>query len=146
MMCANPCFSARTHHAEAGCLTYPFDTARYLAVPKKKLMPLRLRHLMLLVLFVAMRTGASAQNDTLPPVSINPQLLEIFNAKSPRTYQIAGITVSGNQAFDPNLIISISGLAVGDKVNIPGTDVFSKAMETKPDCRCAGEFHRPPGR
>ena len=30
--------------------------------------------------------------------------------------------------IDPNLIISISGLAVGDKVMIPGTDVFGKAI------------------
>ena len=40
----------------------------------------------------------------------------------------AGITVTGNKSFDQNLIISISGLAVGDKVQIPGTDVFSKAI------------------
>jgi outer membrane protein insertion porin family len=30
--------------------------------------------------------------------------------------------------FDPNLVISISGLAIGDKVMIPGTDVFGKAI------------------
>lgn len=70
---------------------------------------------------------ASAQNDSLPK-SINPQLLEIFNSKLPKEYTIAGITVTGCKSFDPNLIISISGLSVGDKVQIPGTDVFSKAI------------------
>ncbi len=69
---------------------------------------------------------AIAQIDSTP-VSVNPQLLEIFNNR-PKEYVIAGISVTGNQSFDPNLIISISGLAVGDKVQIPGTDAFSKAI------------------
>jgi outer membrane protein insertion porin family len=62
------------------------------------------------------------------PVSVNPALQEIFNSKVAKEYTIAGITVNGTRAFDANLIISISGLAVGDKVMIPGTDVFSKAI------------------
>ena len=69
----------------------------------------------------------SAQNDTIP-VSVNPALQEIFTSKTPKEYTIAGITVIGTRAFDENLIISISGLAVGDKVQIPGTDVFGKAI------------------
>ncbi len=69
----------------------------------------------------------SAQNDTIP-VSVNPELQAIFNSKTPKEYIIAGIHVTGTKAFDPNLIISISGLAVGDKVQIPGTDVFGKAI------------------
>ncbi|HMJ46967.1 MAG TPA: POTRA domain-containing protein, partial [Ferruginibacter sp.] len=68
-----------------------------------------------------------AQNDTVP-VSVNPSLQEIFNTKFPKQYTIAGITVSGTKSFDRNLIISISGLAVGDVVQIPGTDAFSKAI------------------
>ena len=63
-----------------------------------------------------------------PPVSVDPALQEIFNSKIPKEYTIAGITVGGTKAFDENLIISISGLAVGDKVTIPGTDVFGKAI------------------
>ncbi len=63
-----------------------------------------------------------------PPVSVDPALQEIFSSKIPKEYTIAGITVGGTQAFDQNLIISISGLAVGDKVTIPGTDVFGKAI------------------
>ena len=68
-----------------------------------------------------------AQNDTTP-VSVNPALIEIFSSKIPKEYNIAGITVIGSKAFDANLIISISGLAVGDKLTIPGTDVFGKAI------------------
>ena len=68
-----------------------------------------------------------AQNDTIP-VSVNPALMEIFNAKYPKSYTIAEISVTGTKAFDPALISSISGIAVGDKVQIPGTDVFGKAI------------------
>ena len=67
------------------------------------------------------------QNDSIP-VSVNPQLLEIFDSKTPKEYIIGGITVTGAKAFDQNLIISITGLAVGDKIMIPGTDAFSKAI------------------
>lgn len=62
------------------------------------------------------------------PVSVNPELEGIFTSKIPKEYTIAGITVVGSRAFDAALIISISGLAVGDKVIIPGTDVFGKAI------------------
>lgn len=62
------------------------------------------------------------------PVSVNPELEAIFDSRVPKEYTIAGITVVGAKAFDANLIISISGLAVGDKVTIPGTDVFGKAI------------------
>ena len=67
------------------------------------------------------------KNDTIP-VSVNPAMLEIFNSKYPKTYTIAGITVVGSKAFDQNLIISISGIAVGDKVQLPGSDAFGKAI------------------
>ncbi len=61
-------------------------------------------------------------------LSVDPLLQSIFKEKVPKEYTIAGITVSGTQAFDQNLIISISGLAIGDKVLIPGTDIFGKAI------------------
>ncbi len=69
---------------------------------------------------------AAQQPDTL--ISVDPALQEIFSSKFPKEYTIAGITVGGTKAFDENLIISISGIAVGDKVQIPGTDVFAKAI------------------
>ena len=87
------------------------------------------QNFLFVVVIVFFSNPASAQVDTTPPaVSINPQLIDIFNARPPREYVIAGITVTGNKSFDQNLIISISGLAVGDKVQIPGTDAFSKAI------------------
>lgn len=81
----------------------------------------------LIILLFSTSQQLFAQNDSVP-VSVNPTLQEIFNTKYPKQYTIAGITVTGSKAFDLNLIISISGLAVGDVVQIPGTDVFSKAI------------------
>jgi outer membrane protein insertion porin family len=43
-------------------------------------------------------------------------------------YVIDGIRVTGSRAFDEGLIVSISGLSVGDKVALPGTDAFAKAI------------------
>lgn len=86
-------------------------------------------NLFLLTVFFVCGDAVLAQvaSDTTP-TSINPALMDIFNNRPPKEYTIAGIEVTGSQAFDPNLIISISGLAVGDKVSIPGTDAFSKAI------------------
>jgi outer membrane protein insertion porin family len=65
-------------------------------------------------------------NDTLPS-SINVELENIFNSKTPTQYTISHINVTGT-TFDPNLIISISGLAVGEKLLLPGSDDFASAI------------------
>ena len=80
------------------------------------------------LIFSSSLVNAQDVKDTSAPVSVNVELEQIFNAKIPREYIIGDITVSGNQSFDQNLIISISGLAVGDKVMLPGADNFSKAI------------------
>lgn len=78
-------------------------------------------------LFTGFQVTAQVNSDTIP-VSIDPALQEIYNSKYPKEYTIGGITVTGARSFDQNLIVSISGLAVGDKIQIPGTDVFGKAI------------------
>ena len=82
-----------------------------------------------LIAFLLLSTSSLFAQVDSTPVSVNPGLQEIFNAKYPKQYRIAEITVVGTQSFDHNLIISISGLAVGDMVQIPGTDVFAKAIQ-----------------
>lgn len=62
------------------------------------------------------------------PTSVNVDLEQIFDAKTPKEYTIGDIKVTGARSFDPGLIISISGLAVGDKVMLPGADNFSHAI------------------
>jgi outer membrane protein insertion porin family len=66
------------------------------------------------------------KNDTIPS-SVNVELENIFNAKTPKKYTLSHIAVTGT-TFDPNLIISISGLSIGDKITIPGGDEFANAI------------------
>ncbi|RYG54254.1 MAG: outer membrane protein assembly factor BamA, partial [Chitinophagaceae bacterium] len=47
---------------------------------------------------------------------------------NPRKFEIGGITVSGAQYLDSEALISITGLKVGDQINIPG-DQISKAIQ-----------------
>ncbi|MDO7853920.1 outer membrane protein assembly factor BamA [Hymenobacter convexus] len=41
----------------------------------------------------------------------------------PKKYQLGGVTVSGARNLDPNTLISLSGLRVGDDINIPGEEI-----------------------
>src|ERR1700730_17301728 len=66
--------------------------------------------------------------DTTHPVSVDPELLGLSTAKTPKEYTIAGIKITGTKYLDESLLISISGLTVGDKVSIPGGDNFSRAI------------------
>jgi outer membrane protein insertion porin family len=79
-------------------------------------------------LFSLLSIHLFAQKDSIPSQTTNPALQEIFNSKYPKTYTIAEINIVGTQAFDASLISSITGLAIGDKVQLPGTDVFGKAI------------------
>ena len=73
-------------------------------------------------------SGLSVDAQVPENVSVNPALSDIYNSKNIKKYTIAGIDVKGTKSFDRNLIISISGMAIGDEVQIPGTDVFNKAI------------------
>ena len=92
-------------------------------------MPNVYKILFLVVIAFTTKTNLTAQvaTDTVPS-SVNVPLENIFNSKTPREYIIGNIKVTGTKSFDPNLIISISGLAVGDKITLPGADNFSKAI------------------
>ena len=52
----------------------------------------------------------------------------LSGGKYPQAYTISSIKVTGTKSYDQNLIISISGLAVGDIVQLPGSDAFSRAI------------------
>lgn len=91
-------------------------------------------HKILFVLFfiAAIKSNVFAQvtpNDTTgQPTSIDPELINLFNQKSPKKYKISAIKVTGNRFFDESLLISISTLNVGDEILIPGGDNFGKAI------------------
>ena len=60
--------------------------------------------------------------------SIDADLLNIFNQRTPKKYKVASVKVLGNRFFDENLLISIANINVGDEISIPGGDNFSKAI------------------
>ena len=47
---------------------------------------------------------------------------------NPKEYEIGGITISGVQYLDNNVLITLTGLTVGDKIKIPG-DKITKAID-----------------
>ena len=58
-------------------------------------------------------------------ISSTPPLLDYAN---PVEYEIAGVTISGAGSLDNSVLLSISGLYVGDKIKIPG-DAISNAIK-----------------
>ncbi len=60
-------------------------------------------------------------------IALSNDLNEIDYA-TPKDVEIGGITVSGVKYLDNNILISLSGLAVGDKIKVPGEKI-TKAVE-----------------
>jgi outer membrane protein insertion porin family len=72
----------------------------------------------------ALTSAAMAQN----PTSVDPDLLALETSRIPKEYTISNIQITGVTTLDTGIVLSISGLQVGDKVMIPGGDKFSKAI------------------
>ncbi|MCX6234584.1 MAG: BamA/TamA family outer membrane protein [Bacteroidetes bacterium] len=72
-----------------------------------------------IVLFYSLPLGAQ--------ISISGDLSEMDYAR-PLEYEIGGITFSGIQYMDNNVLTMLSGLSVGDKITIPG-DKISDAIK-----------------
>src|SRR5690348_8972556 len=70
----------------------------------------------------------SYSQDTSKVTSVDPDLLSLQSAKVPKEYTVRKVAVSGITTLDTAIVRSISGLQPGDKVMIPGSDVFSKAI------------------
>jgi outer membrane protein insertion porin family len=85
-----------------------------------------LRFFTLLLLCLSVSVGLKAQ--------INPQqgnhggLGSDIGQNGPKEYEIGGITVSGSQYLDQDLLIAVSGLTQGSKVRLPGDDKISHAI------------------
>ena len=59
---------------------------------------------------------------------INVKLQNLFSQRLVSKYKIRSIKVVGNEYFDESLLLSLSTLNIGDEVQIPGGDNFSKAI------------------
>lgn len=60
---------------------------------------------------------AQDKDDEIPEIT--------YTNSSPKTYEIADITITGASSYEDFVLIGFSGLAVGDKIQIPGTQVTS---------------------
>ena len=85
-----------------------------------------LRYFTLLLLCLSVSAGLKAQ--------INPEqgnrsgLGGEVGQTGPKEYEIGGITVSGLQYLDQDLLIAVSGLTQGSKVRLPGDDRIAHAI------------------
>ena len=86
-------------------------------------------HLVHCLLICVFSSATALAQDTSKPTSVDPALIELIQAKSPKEYVLAGIVFTGTKAYDQSLLTSISGLNVGDKVVYPGGDNFSHAIQ-----------------
>ena len=73
--------------------------------------------------------SASSVANAQDPTSVDPNLLAWQNASRPKEYTITAIKASGIHFLDSAIVISISGLQVGDKVLHPSGDEFSNAIQ-----------------
>lgn len=49
--------------------------------------------------------------------------ISTIDYSKPREYEIGGITISGAQYLDRNVLIMLTGLSVGDRITVPGDDI-----------------------
>jgi outer membrane protein insertion porin family len=88
-----------------------------------------LRLIVFSVAFILSLSVLHAQEDTTHPTSVDPNLIALENAKVPKEFTISGITLTGVKFLDTSIVLSIANIQVGDKVLIPGGDLFSKAIQ-----------------
>ncbi|MRG46857.1 BamA/TamA family outer membrane protein [Chitinophaga sp. SYP-B3965] len=75
-------------------------------------------------------TVRAQQKDTIPVPAQKPtEGVNPFTLANPQQFDIADIAVTGTEFLDKTLLLSLSGLAVGDKVVLPG-DHFAKAIQS----------------
>ncbi len=55
--------------------------------------------------------------------------IEELDYANPKKYEIGGITVTGVKYLDNSVLVTLSGLTVGDKITVPG-EAISKAIKT----------------
>jgi outer membrane protein insertion porin family len=81
-----------------------------------------MRLLIITIITLVVCSSASAQirmRGNVPSQQTLPQSNDIDYSR-PKEYEIGGVTMSGGRFLDNNAIINLSGLVVGEKIQIPG--------------------------
>ncbi len=68
-------------------------------------------------------TALDIKLDTPPAVTDTVYEPDVIYTPIPKSYEIAGIRVSGVKSADDYIVIGYSGLSVGDRVEVPGQDI-----------------------
>lgn len=78
--------------------------------------------LIVVLLLVSASLEAQIRNSRQQPAQTVESPTEIDYAR-PQEFEIGGIRVEGPDYLDPNTLISLSGLRIGDRITVPGTEV-----------------------
>ena len=76
-----------------------------------------------LPLMAQVADNASAPSSAADSAVNKANLPKIEYTLQRKTYEIAGITVSGAESYEDFVLIGFSGLAVGDKIEVPGDQI-----------------------
>ena len=88
---------------------------------------MNIKHIILAVLAFALLTPAALKAQETYSVGDTTYNPKVIFTGTPTKYEIAGIRVEGVDNYDDNIIIGYSGLAVGQRVDIPGDDIKAAA-------------------
>lgn len=90
-----------------------------------------MNRLIALLMFALLAFSAKAQDASIPEADSLPAETKTnkISFKEPATYILGGYNIEGVQYFDRNVIRSITGLIIGQKVELPGDDI-AKAIKT----------------
>jgi outer membrane protein insertion porin family len=83
---------------------------------------------LLFIIIVSISAIPALAQDTTVSVSVDPELMALENSRVPKEYTISSISITGINHLDTAIVMSISGLQVGDAIMLPGGDAFSKAI------------------
>lgn len=73
-----------------------------------------INHYKYLLVFVLLLTGLLAKAQDTPNISYSG---------TPKKYEITKINVTGVENLDPKILVNISGLRVGQQINVPGDEI-----------------------
>lgn len=82
----------------------------------------------LMAAVVSVFTAHAQVPDTVHPTSLDPKLIEWQNARIPKEYTIASVSITGVKHLDTSIVASITNLLPGDKFMHPNEDIFAKAI------------------
>jgi outer membrane protein insertion porin family len=71
------------------------------------------------LLFLISFVSKSFSQDTL----LNYNSLTVLDYSNPKEYEIAGVNISGVQYLQKEVLVSLSGLEVGEKITVPGDNI-----------------------